>query len=408
VSQFGPVDLPAGFLSWRLVDEAGRTTATGVAPYPALHAGGLRDVGELKIPLSTAGQYSLKLRLGGTQIETSYPLWVFSDREELTAPNDLLIARGYDQTVRETLAQGGRVLIVCDDRPLASSVGGGFAPDFWNFPMFHGKPGTMGLLCDPKTPALAGFPNEGRSDWRWASIAMASQPLILDDVLAKGQVPIVQVIDNYARCHKLGLIAEFQVGAGRLLVCASDLIQLRGDHPEAGALLQSLIDYASSDRFHPAVSASPEMLADLLRLRLKTDGWTVSASSFDNHWHGYQPEQIIDANESRGWRAAEPGPAWCRIEFPEAIDLDEGEIVWSRDDSAHRYSVEYSPDGANWQILCDRQDQPPPGNRHRLVLKTGRVKALRINVDPVEADAVAEIMEIHLFDARLSSTRPTI
>jgi hypothetical protein len=42
----------------------------------------------------------------------------------------------------------------------------------------------------------------------------------------------VQVIDNFARNHKLGLVFETGVGKGKLLVCAIDLLGLQ-DKPEA-------------------------------------------------------------------------------------------------------------------------------------------------------------------------------
>jgi len=404
LSHFGAEDLLTGQLTWRLAGGSSQPVASGVMFVPSLCAGGLREIGDLQIPLNTTGQYSLELRLEGTDIETVYSLWVFPGQEpKLTIPSDLLIARGYDQAVRDALAQSGRVLLVCDDRPLVRTVGGGFASDFWNFPMFHGKPGTMGLLCDPKAPTLAGFPNEGRSDWQWASIVMASQPLILDSLLEKGELPTVQVIDNYARCHKLGLIFECRVGSGRLLVCASDLVSLQADHPEAQALLKSLIDYASSDQFSPSVSASPKAIADLLLVRLNPKDWTMTSSSFDTHWHGYQPEQIVNGNESRSWRAAEPGPGWCRIDFPEPTNLGEGEIVFSPSAAAVEYTLSSTSDGVAWTTVCEGRTDGASGYRHPISIKTSETKALKLCVDPLDPTGIAEVMEVYLFDPAFTS-----
>ena len=78
--------------------------------------------------------------------------------------------------------------------------------------MFHNKPGTMGLLCDPANPALADFPTEFHSDWQWFDIALHGQPLILDELPARYR-PNVQVIDNVQRVHRLGLVFELKVGA---------------------------------------------------------------------------------------------------------------------------------------------------------------------------------------------------
>jgi hypothetical protein len=65
--------------------------------------------------------------------------------------------------------------------------------------------------------------------------------------------PIVQVIDNVNRNRKLGPVFEFRVGKGRLLICAADLLKLK-DHPEAAQLLHSLLAYAASEKFNPAVT----------------------------------------------------------------------------------------------------------------------------------------------------------
>ena len=142
-------------------------------------------------------------------------------------PAGVRVARSFDATARNALAAGERVVLVCDGRrPLARTVGGGFASDFWNFQFFHDKPGTMGILCDPASPALAQFPTESHSDWQWFQMTLHAQPLILDTLMPAGDRPIVQVIDNYNRCHKLGLVFEARVGPGRLLVCATDLLAL--------------------------------------------------------------------------------------------------------------------------------------------------------------------------------------
>jgi len=135
--------------------------------------------------------------------------------------------------------------------------------DFWCWTMFHNKPGTLGLLIDKDHPALTGFPTAAHSDWLWFHLAQASQPLVLDS-LPHDLRPIVRTIDNFERCHRLGLIIEAQVGPGRLLVCGIDLPALAEKRPEARQLLASLRAYVASDRFQPAVSLDPATLAAVL------------------------------------------------------------------------------------------------------------------------------------------------
>jgi len=86
-----------------------------------------------------------------------------------------------------------------------------------------------------------------------------SRPIILDDT-PDNYRPTVQVIDNFVRNHKLGLIAETKVGQGKLLICAIDLLGHQ-DKPAARQLLYSLLRYLDSAAFTPR----PELDAELLK-----------------------------------------------------------------------------------------------------------------------------------------------
>ena len=89
-----------------------------------------------------------------------------------------------------------------------------------------------------------------------------ARPIILDDTPADYR-PIIHVIDNFTRNHKLGLLFETRVGKGKLLVCASDLPNLQ-DQPEAHQLLHSLLRYVDSGAFAPKVELDAELLKKLL------------------------------------------------------------------------------------------------------------------------------------------------
>ncbi|MCM1311888.1 MAG: hypothetical protein NC252_03180 [Roseburia sp.] len=78
--------------------------------------------------------------------------------------------------------------------------------------------------------------------------------------------PIVQVIDNVERNHKLGLIFEFKVDKGKILVCMSDLIAIQ-EYPEARQMYHSILNYMLSDKFWPTTNLS---LSDLHRLLTST------------------------------------------------------------------------------------------------------------------------------------------
>ena len=64
------------------------------------------------------------------------------------------------------------------------------------------------------------------------------------------------------RNHKLGLIFEFKVGEGKLLVCMANLESIK-EKPEAAQLYQSVLIYMASDRFNPQEVADAALLDKL-------------------------------------------------------------------------------------------------------------------------------------------------
>jgi len=62
--------------------------------------------------------------------------------------------------------------------------------------------------------------------------------------------PLVQVIDNIERNHKLGLLFEMQIGEGKLLVCMCNLKAI-ADKPEGRQFRHAILNYMSSTGFSP-------------------------------------------------------------------------------------------------------------------------------------------------------------
>ena len=121
----------------------------------------------------------------------------------------------------------------------------------------------MGLLCDPANPALSQFPTDSHSDWQWWDPVMSSAVMRVDP-LPKALRPIVQVIDNFRDNHRLAMVFEVKVGAGRLLVCSSDITKNLESRPVARQLRYSLLQYMGSRLFNPDVPASENDLDKVL------------------------------------------------------------------------------------------------------------------------------------------------
>jgi len=275
VANYGPQDIQNQTFLARVIDGNGKTLVSkqwkhSEAP---LKQGEVTDVGHLKLEMPAINQpmkLSVKIEMLGTPYKNEYPLWLYPEKNLPPASDLIHVQRKLDIKTMKLLSQGERVLLIPEKDQMPNSVEGFFASDFWCFPMFHnitksGKmksaPGTLGILCNPKHPALSQFPTESHSNWQWNQLVMNSRAMILDGTPADYR-PVVQVIDNFDRNHKLGLIFECSVGRGKLLVCSIDLPRLL-HLPEARQLYTSLLAYVNSKEFNPKAAFKPELVANL-------------------------------------------------------------------------------------------------------------------------------------------------
>ena len=152
-----------------------------------------------------------------------------------------------------------------------TTIPGLFQTDYWNYRMFKTicennnkavSPGTLGILTNPNHPVFSLFPTEEHTSWQWFPMIKASRPFILDNTPAQYR-PIVQMIDNVERNHKLGLLFEFTVGKGKLMICMSPLHQLE-KYPEARQLYASIMAYMNSGDFNPSTQITLSELQQLL------------------------------------------------------------------------------------------------------------------------------------------------
>lgn len=258
-------------VSWQVAREDGTVLSKGAFD-GRIGVGALHSAGQIEFPLSGVSvptKLIISVALRNSDYQNQYPIWIYPDIQQ-PAPGKVKIVHRLDDRVLKQLKRGARVLLFHEpETGSVNTVGGLFPPDFWNFGMFKGisesvkkpvSPGTLGLLMDPRHPLFGSFPTDHHTNWQWWSIVRNSNPLILDET-DRGYRPIVQVIDNMERNHKLALIFEFKVGAGKLLVCMSDL-QNSGD-PEARQLYASILDYMNSDNFDPASECNEQVMRKL-------------------------------------------------------------------------------------------------------------------------------------------------
>ena len=293
VANYGGTSLYGKKLMWKIGDAEG---VMNIFTYDE----GLIDVGILdeEISADKPAKLNVSLNIEGTEARNSYELWVYP--KKALEKKGIIIARDLNQEVVKVLEKGGKVLwmptasshfVAADDtfsqadNATPYTVGGLFQTDYWNYRMFKTicennkkkvSPGTLGILTNPEHPIFKGFPTEMHTNWQWFPVIKESHPLVLDN-FAKDYRPIVQVIDNIERNHKLGLVMEWKVGAGKLLVCMSDLEKAL-KYPEGKAFYQSIIDYMRSADFNP----SAEITMDELKKKLVEKPRQVSLKELNN------------------------------------------------------------------------------------------------------------------------------
>ena len=264
IANYSGESLKGKTLSWSLDGQHG----SSILP----DGEGLIDIGALDIDLSKyerPAQLQLKLKIEGTEYQNTYNLWVYPFGVDLSKlEQKVIITNELTDKIARQLEKGKNVLLMPASSKLC--VDGLFQTDYWNYRMFKTisennkktvSPGTLGILTDPKHPIFKSFPTEMHTNWQWFPILKASHPMMLDNT-GKDYRPIVQVIDNIERNHKLGLVFEFQVGKGRLLVCMADL-ERASSYPEGRQFYRSILEYMTSKDFAPNTKIS---LQDFHRL----------------------------------------------------------------------------------------------------------------------------------------------
>lgn len=265
IANYGEESLKGKTVTWSLGEKSGAIVV-------ATDEFGLIDAGVLDIPLADyqqATQLELTLQVEGKKECNTYDIWVYPAKNELeTLKEKALITRTLTADVARRLENGESVLLMPDASE--QTVGGLFQTDYWNYRMFktisennnrHVSPGTLGILTDPAHPLFASFPTEMHTNWQWFPVVKASHPFMLDNTAADYR-PIVQVIDNIERNHKLGLVFEFAVGKGKLLVVMSDLDKA-AEYPEGEQFYLSVLRYMTSQHFAPKTAIT---VADFHRL----------------------------------------------------------------------------------------------------------------------------------------------
>lgn len=263
VSHFGAERMTGKTTSWKLVADNGEVSASGRFPARDLEIGSGDTVGRIDLPLqrvAAPARYRLVVEVESTPFVNDWDVWVYPRISQAVSqiPSTVTVTTLLNADAEAKLQAGETVwLMLTPSQIRGDAVKGpvalGFSSIFWNTAWTNGQaPHSLGILCDPKDPALAGFPTDAYSNWQWWYPIKKGAAMILDG-LPRELRPIVQIIDDWVTNRKLALAFEAKVGRGRLFVTSVDLSEAALD-PVRRQLRESFLSYLSGPSFQPKVS----------------------------------------------------------------------------------------------------------------------------------------------------------
>ena len=266
IAHFGPAPIQNTAPIWFVTYEDGRKVTSGRLARTTIPLGNGTRLGRIEVKLANIAapaKLVLTVLIEGTPFKNSWDIWVYPAKLDTQPSATVLITEQLDEKAQTTLKDGGKVLLMPPLNSINSDVPASFTTIFWNTQWTDRQPPhTLGILCDPKHPALAQFPTEFHSNWQWWDLVTKSRLMVLDGFPAELR-PIVQVIDDWNTNRRLSLIFEARIGKGRLLVSGIDLKSNLNQRPVARQMLQSLLKYMDSNAFTPKCSIDEKLVQGL-------------------------------------------------------------------------------------------------------------------------------------------------
>lgn len=259
IANYYKEDIRGKHILWQLTDKTGYEVGRGKLDAGTFKKGTVTSAGEIHAGLEkvrNAAQLCLKATIEDTDWENSWSIWVYPPLKELNT-GDVVLTQDISQAL-SALDAGKKVLL--SPRPdKLEGLEGKFLPVFWSPVHFPKQAGTMGILCDPKHPALLHFPTEMHSDWQWWNLVKHSKVLVMDSL--PDLQPIIEVTDNFVNNRRLASVFETKYGKGKLIMSSIDLLSTESKQkPEVKQLLYSLTQYMNSADFVPTGTVSKQDL----------------------------------------------------------------------------------------------------------------------------------------------------
>ncbi len=269
VAHFGLDSLNKPTVKWTIKQADGKVVYSQKLAINSIPTGTLTTIGQIKQKLEVTKpvQFRLEITVNNTYTN-SWDIWVYPT-VDLKQSDDILVCDKADKKMWDYLSAGGKVILTPKWGTMKNegkdSVVVGFSSIFWNTLWTNGQaPHTLGLLCNPKHPALALFPTDYYSNYQWQDIVKYTNAIQLNKFDTNLQ-PIVRIIDDWFKARSIALAVELKVGNGKLMLVGSDLLLEADKRPGASQLLVSFKEYMKSSTFNPQIEVNKEVIQSLLK-----------------------------------------------------------------------------------------------------------------------------------------------
>ncbi len=269
VAHFGQNPMKNPAIKCAIKQSDGKVIYNSQLSINSIPTGTLTSIGQIKQKLEVTKPVQCKLEISvNNEFSNSWDIWIYPPHD--TKENDdILVCSKADQKMWDYLNAGGKVILTPKWGTMRNegkdSVVVGFSSIFWNTLWTNGQaPHTLGLLCNPKHPALALFPTDYFSNFQWQDIVKYTNAIQLNKFDPNLQ-PIVRIIDDWFKARSLALAVELKVGNGKLILVGSDLLLDADKRPGASQLLLSFKEYMKSNKFQPQIEAERDVIELLFK-----------------------------------------------------------------------------------------------------------------------------------------------
>ncbi|MBO7742356.1 MAG: hypothetical protein J6S21_07365 [Victivallales bacterium] len=259
-SHYGASAMPASVLKWRAVDDAGAEFAAGEIPCGELAPGAVAVLGNVTfaIPQWCSGGH-FRVLAEYRNLANGWDFWAFPLPPENAAYGDnvAVVQRLTPELVREI--SGGRAVMLTDNFP-------GVTTDENFGTHTSGRAWGHAGLRIMEHPVWKRFPSAEYGDWQFYSLMQRSHAMVTDRDMP-GYAPLLELIPSFKLVTRKSGLAEYRVGAGRLLICG---MNLDAPDPAARWLKHVLLEYLASGQWH---DGAPEWKAEELLTRISGGGF---------------------------------------------------------------------------------------------------------------------------------------